>query len=952
MYLVPKVHSVRKWYRQRLARFGIIASLVLVLASGFVSPNLFSVRADSPIPPFITLQGSTTPQIASSHFVRHHTSTVPMTIGIMLMPNQLSKMDDLLKQLYDPTSSLYHHWLRKGTVDATFGATLAQQATVKNYLVQAGLHLETSPGSLFVVAAGTSIQLERAFRTTINDYLRSDGSTFFANSTPVQIPQTWQGIVEGVFGLSDAVRNKPLLALQHAQQGRRTQALYGGGPAGGLTPTQIAGIYDANPIYTILGHGVTLGLLEFSGYTPGDAVGYESQFGLATVPQQYIMVNGGPADHTNAMEVALDVEMMAALASSVDRIQLYEAPNSDLGQIWADYQIAQDDTANAISTSWGACEKEYLQQDILSEAQSFKFMALQGQSMFAASGDNGAYDCLSTSIINGTLQVSEVASQPYATAVGGTSLASADPGSNPNPNYPSGKEKAWNDNCTSLTCFSPLGSGGGGGNSRLWQRPTYQVGPGVDETKSKSGSWCKQTAGVPCREIPDVSFNADPSSGYAVYCTDSGDSSCTPSGWIVVGGTSAAAPLCAAIAVLADSYLFAHGRSALGFANPYLYQLNATTGASNVFHDIGKGKGTNGYYPTGAGYDMATGMGSVDVYQFVLQSIFPPFKQSVFIGAGNHWVYALSASTGMPLWHYVTGSTPSTPVVANGTIYVSSDELYALNASNGSLLWRYPFGSVNSNTTPTVVNGVVYAGSSDGNLYAVNASDGTLLWRFQTGGSYVWPPTVDGGVVYTGSSTGYIYALNASNGTLLWQQSVGGSQPVVSNGVIYFTAGLDVEAIKETDGSLLWAQFEGTDINLGTPVVSNGSVYVPYSGDYGLPGGILALNADNGVRLWSYSDTNTSYVYTPLVLNSVVYADFYDGVYSLNAADGTLLWSSTINTSVAILTDAPIISNGILYCGSSDGNIRTINASTGSPIGQYLVSANVGGYLTDPAIAP
>jgi subtilase family serine protease len=98
------------------ARAALIMGLVLILASGFLSHQLFSARANATTPPFVTLQGSVTPQLASSQFVSHYASAVPMTVGVMLVPNQQSKMDDLLKQLYDPASLLYHHWLRKGAV--------------------------------------------------------------------------------------------------------------------------------------------------------------------------------------------------------------------------------------------------------------------------------------------------------------------------------------------------------------------------------------------------------------------------------------------------------------------------------------------------------------------------------------------------------------------------------------------------------------------------------------------------------------------------------------------------------------------------------------------------------------------------------------------------------------------------------------------------------------------
>ncbi|HET9919747.1 MAG TPA: S53 family peptidase [Ktedonobacteraceae bacterium] len=576
-------------FRYSVVRLTCIISVLLLVAASMLSIHSAITRAASPL--YVTLPDSVPSQVANAQSTGHYSSNVSMSIGIMLYPNNQAKIDALYTQLYDAHSPLYHHWLRKKEFDSLFGPTSGQLALITQFLSQSGLHLIQGPGPLLIPAMGTTVQVEAAFHTTLNNYRLPNGTTFFANSTNIQIPMNLRGIVEGVFGLNNIVKNRSLLNAPTSLKGVKPS--YGGGPNGsGLTPSQIAGIYDANPVYTTMntkGQGVTLGLMEFSHFTPGDVFAYESQYGLGTVALQYVSVQGGTTDHSGASEVELDIEMMVALAPLVDHIQVYKAPNNELGDIWGYYQIAEDDQSNAVSTSWGDCEATTLSSIVVSEAQSFKIMALQGQSMFAATGDNGAFACLPFNG-NTTVRVQDPSSQPYITAVGGTSFAGTfNPGTNQNPNYPTGKEKAWNENCTSTTCTNPNG-GGGGGVSRLWAMPSYQTGPGVNENKySKTGTWCKQTTSIPCREIPDVSLNSDGNSGYSIYCTDSGDKNCSPSGWLMIGGTSAAAPLWAAIAGLIDSYHFAHGRTSLGFANPFLYEFNATNAYSNVFHGIPKG---------------------------------------------------------------------------------------------------------------------------------------------------------------------------------------------------------------------------------------------------------------------------------------------------------------------------------------------------------------------------
>jgi lysophospholipase L1-like esterase len=158
-----------------------------------------------------------------------------------------------------------------------------------------------------------------------------------------------------------------------------------------------------------------------------------------------------------------------------------------------------------------------------------------------------------------------------------------------------------------------------------------------------------------------------------------------------------------------------------------------------------------------------------------------------------------------PKWKSPIGSiTQSSPAVVNGVLYVGTDEgsIYALNSSTGVLLWNIINTGVNS--SPAVVNGVVYFGSVDGNVYALNASTGAKLWSYATGNEVVSSPAVANGVVYVGSEDGNVYALNANTGAELWKYGIayqGTSSPAVVNGVVYAGSddGVSVFALRGAD---------------------------------------------------------------------------------------------------------------------------------------------------------
>ena len=647
--------------RRTLISLASTVCLLVATVSGLVLSNI--VTAASASPALASLQGSFVNVPAGAHLSGPHASNAQMTVTLVLQPNNAGQLNSLLKELYDPTSKQYHNWLAKGVFNQQFAPSASQIAQVSSFLKAAGLKVGASSTPFLEQATGTTAQIEAAFHTTINNYKAATGESFFQNTSSVQVPASLSNVVAAVSGLSNTVRLHPnyITTRAAAQKAGKATPKYGAGPGGsGLTPSQVANIYDAGSVYSLglsgKGKGATLAVFELSGYTKADIQTYEQQFFGSTknVPIIDVNVDGGPitpvcptgdecgpftatppcvngcdsADYSGDIEVEADIETQIALAPNINRVLVYNAPNDLLGitEINEYYKIANDDLADSISSSWGACEQDAGLPTIEAESVAFMQMAAQGQSMFSAAGDTGAYDCLRGSG-NPALAVDDPSSQPFVTAVGGTSFEGFDPGSHQKPSYPTGFETVWNvlDSCSAANLIGGCADfgAGGGGVSTVWGRPAYQHGPGVNSSYSQKGPYCSQAAtGQTCRELPDVSANADEFTPYAEYCTGdpTTNSTCAtfsastiPPGWFGIGGTSLSSPVWSAIISLWDSV---HGKR-FGNANYGLYQLFQSSAAySKYFHDItGKNQteNNNGFYPTTKNYDMATGIGTPDI---------------------------------------------------------------------------------------------------------------------------------------------------------------------------------------------------------------------------------------------------------------------------------------------------------------------------------------------------
>jgi kumamolisin len=472
--------------------------------------------------------------------------------------------------------------LDEATIRQLFAPEPATVRRVRAYLRSTGLRV-TSHTDMTLTVAGPAMSAQRAFGVALDRYRAASGRTFHVPAGALRLPGGVAGAVQAVGGLDTGVRLRPSVELGSAASvtpscSEVTAAQHS---VGGYLPGDLGGPraygHDALIAAGDDGSGITIGMVEFSGYARRDVHRFRSCFPRITGAYQAdARVGGRNLDTSGRAEVALDLEIAMAAAPDAD-LRAYIAPN-DPAFMPAVIDRMRQDGVDIISDSWGACEPLISPRLLAAENTSLELAAVAGMSTFVATGDFGSTDCFPFTGSTGFV-VDDPSSQPFATAVGGTALEQP-------PVFARHHERAWH--------------GSGGGISTRWAKPAYQVG----KTVNVRGRKCRSGA-AQCRETPDVSLDARPKrSGYLVYCDRCGQAGSSP--WAPVGGTSASAPLMAALVADADE---AAGKK-LGFANPFLY-AHAGTG---VFRDIVAGTNNmfgGNRYTARAGYDMATGLGSV-----------------------------------------------------------------------------------------------------------------------------------------------------------------------------------------------------------------------------------------------------------------------------------------------------------------------------------------------------
>ncbi|HEY3765795.1 MAG TPA: S53 family peptidase [Gaiellales bacterium] len=505
--------------------------------------------------------------------------TLPVEAVIALKPRNAA----LLHRLAESSSG--RPGLSEALIRRLFAPTPARVRTVRNYLAAHGL-VVTAHTDMTLTVAGDAGAAEQAFGVGLRVFRSPAGRTFRAPTGAIRLPTGIAGSVQSVGGLDTSVRLTPATSRQRVNRPAAviTPSCTGATSAqhtlGGYLPADLGQAYGSNSLITAGadGTGETIGMVEFSSYARSDVNHFRTCFpGITGAYDSDVTVGGPNSDTSGKGEVALDLEVAMAAAPDA-QLRAYIAPN-DPNFAPALFDQMRQDGVTIISDSWGACEPLISPGLLAAENTSLELAAVAGISTFVATGDFGSTDCFpftgSTALF-----VDDPSSQPFATAVGGTALEAP-------PVYGGGqRETAWH--------------GAGGGISMHWPKPAYQLGKTVQIRGRKCRSGLAQ-----CRETPDVSLDARPRrSGYIIYCNRCGAGRGIV--WAPVGGTSAAAPLMAALTADADE---SAGKQ-LGFANPFLYAQAGTA----VFHDIVSGTNNlfgGNHYTAKPGYDLATGLGSI-----------------------------------------------------------------------------------------------------------------------------------------------------------------------------------------------------------------------------------------------------------------------------------------------------------------------------------------------------
>ena len=558
-------------------------------------------------------------------------------------------------------SSLFGQYLRRGAFAEEFGPPEGAISAVKAQLGADGLRVTgVSPDGLFVRFQGTAREVESEFHTGLESYRLTGGSVRQEATSGISVPATIGHSILAVIGLNDLVGPQPVGAVRRpAISGaavRPPETVGASHPSGsatacpaaqaaakaadGLTDDAIADAYGASGLYGAgdLGDGQHIALYELEPFSRSDVKTFDTcYFGAdaasAMLKRLHVVpIDGGQQAGSGSGESIMDIEDLSAMVPGAD-IDVYEGPSpgtngNDNDPIDPYVSMIDSDQDQIISTSWGLCEQAIQQgQPGLQAAENLLFeqAAAQGQSVFAAAGDNGSDDCntdeTSTPVSGqNPLSVDDPGSQPYVVSVGGTTIDAA--------TQPP-VEQVWNDGAD--------GGGGGGGISQSWTMPTWQreaTVPGIalpgsldyqkaDQVEKAFGyapNFCQSeeergSASTPCRLVPDVSAQADWNTGaVTVYQAQDG-------GWSTDGGTSSSTPLWAGLVALSGASPTCAANPAtskgVGFVSPLLYSVASDpTQYAASFNDVTLGNNDiygladDTVFPATTGYDLASGLGS------------------------------------------------------------------------------------------------------------------------------------------------------------------------------------------------------------------------------------------------------------------------------------------------------------------------------------------------------
>jgi len=512
-----------------------------------------------------------------------------LSIGLPLR-NQ-NTFDELLAQIYDPASPNFRHYLTPDQFAEQFGPAAADYAAVMAFARTNGLTVTgTCPDRTVLNVSGSVADIERIFHVTMRLFRHPrENRNFFAPDVEPSIDLTIP--ILHVSGLNNYVVPRPAsLKLTSANRATAVKPANGTGLYGSFMGNDFRAAYV--PGVSLNGSNQIVGLLELDGYYPGDITTYETIAGLPSVTLSNVLIGGASGiPGTANSEVALDIELAVSMATNLSKVIVYEGPNpaatTDILNLLA--RMATDNLAKQISCSW------LIPNDPTFDAK-YKQFAVQGQSFFQASGDEGAY-------YSGILQSVD---DTNITIVGGTTLSTTGAGG------PYASETVWN----AYSNGGGTGASGGGISLDSFAIPSWQTGISMT---TNHGS-------PTLRNVPDVAINAD----NIFIVADNGLSE-------FVNGTSAAAPLWAGFTALVNQQAVTSGKATVGFINPAIYAIGKSPFYLSDFHDITTGNNTNltvgNNYFAVPGYDLCTGWGT-PAGQNMITALATPDNFGVLPGTG------------------------------------------------------------------------------------------------------------------------------------------------------------------------------------------------------------------------------------------------------------------------------------------------------------------------------
>jgi uncharacterized protein (TIGR03437 family) len=510
---------------------------------------------------------------------------------------QQADLDRLLTDQQNPSSPRFRQWLTPEEFGERSGLSSGDHSKLVEWLQSRGLTVGSPARARnWVSVSGTAEQVSRAFHTPLHRF-DSGGRQHYANTAEPSVPSAFADVIGGFLGLNDF---NPLSGF------KLKEADYTAGGTHYMVPDDFATIYNIKALYQAGydGAGQSIAIVGGSGLSIDDVRAFRTRYGLPANDPKLLLVGTDPGGYSG--EGALDVQWAGAVAPKATIYYVYAT--SAFAALLAAVNL---NVAPVISNSYYSCEGNASPLFYRSVAQQAN---AQGITILSASGDGGAagcYDQFSLFATHGPL-LQFPSSLPEVTAVGGTQLNEG------NANYWAATnsttfgsamsyipETAWNE-----TIPGNLVASGTGGPSTMFAKPVWQQGPGVPNDNA--------------RDVPDVAMAAAGHDGY--FITYNGNN-------VITYGTSASAPALSGVIALLNQYQVAKGyqrTAGLGNINPQLYRLAQF--APSAFHDIVEGDnrvpctqgspgctvGTYGY-PATPFYDLATGLGSIDAYNFVTQ---------------------------------------------------------------------------------------------------------------------------------------------------------------------------------------------------------------------------------------------------------------------------------------------------------------------------------------------